>query len=161
MEHLENMEERDGADPDYIKSEIADARRQERGVNEKFEEFKQHIEEGAATIGDGNAAADTNTNSVEGSTAVGQPNRIINARKPPEPEADASLRDYSIWLDKFQDYMTLTKMMGTSQAEQMTTLRSFVSTGMCSNTRSIKIMKIFLRSKRNIAIDSVEFNQRR
>ena len=66
---------------------MEEARRLEREINGKFEEFKQHIK-GGATMGDVITVADPSPNSVEGRAAVGQSNVDKTTRRPPELEAD-------------------------------------------------------------------------
>ena len=101
------------------------------------------------------------------------PNKSM-MKKPPELEGDVSLKDFEVWKRKFMDYVVLSEMDKCDHDVQVATLRGFLSTEMYNKTKFamgiedetaltieeiLEKIKRFIRAKRNIALDRVEFEQ--
>ena len=97
-------------------------------------------------------------------------------KKPVELESDISLKDFETWRRKFTDYLVLTGLSEASKSTQVATLRGFLSSDMYDKLRIsigveydtdmdaeqiLESIRKFIRSKRNIALDRVLFEQRK
>ena len=91
-------------------------------------------------------------------------------------DTDISLKDFEIWKRKFSDYLVLSGIKEASRQTQVAILRGFLTADMYSKLRIsvgieddteknvdeiLESIKKFIRSKRNIALDRVEFEQRK
>ena len=91
-------------------------------------------------------------------------------------ESDISLKDFETWKRKFSDYLVLTGLNEAQRETQVATLRGFLSSDMYDKLRIsvgveddteltveeiLELIRKFIRSKRNIALDRVLFEQRR
>ena len=97
-------------------------------------------------------------------------------KKPIEMQSDISLKDFEIWKRKFKDYLVLTGLNDAPRETQIATLRGFLSSDMYDKLRIsvgveddtnldveqiLELLRKFIRSKRNIALDRVLFDQRK
>ena len=93
-----------------------------------------------------------------------------------ELESDISLKDFETWRRKFSDYLALTGLSEASKLTQVATLRGFLSSDMYDKLRIsigveddtdldaeqiLESIRNFIRSKRNIALNRVLFEQRK
>ena len=96
--------------------------------------------------------------------------------KPDEPEEHANLKDFEEWTCKLMDYYTLTGIDKCDDKVKVTTLRSYLSKHMHNilqfsigirddDERSMddvmEAIRKFIRSKRNVLLDRVEFERYR
>ena len=181
--HLEKMldvVEDDQVDA-YITAQMEDAEGVEKQITETFVMYCQRIQENVAQGNQTNRAED-NDGEIEGNPEE----TAINARpkvhlknvhkKPVELESDISLKDFETWRRKFSDYLVLTGLNEASKLTQVATLRGFLSSDMYDKLRIsigveddtdmdaeqiLESIRKFIRSKRNIALDRVLFEQRK
>ena len=91
-------------------------------------------------------------------------------------QSDISLKDFEICKRKFKDYLVLTGLNDAPKVTQVATLRGFLSSDMYDKLRIsvgveddtdldveqiLELLRKFIRSKRNIALDRVLFEQRK
>ena len=177
--HLEKM--LDGVEDDqvdaYIGAQMEDAEGVEKQITEMFVAYCQRIQENLAQVNQTNRAEDHDVevegNQDETTTNARPKNHLKNVHKKPiEMQSDISLKDFEIWKRKFKDYLVLTGLNDAPRETQVATLRGFLSSDMYDKLRIsvgveddtdlgveqiLKLLRKFIRSKRNIALDRVLF----
>ena len=180
--HLEKMGEA-GEDESLqaaVSKELAEAMAIDEAVNEEFVVYRQRIQENLAQANQTNGAdhdGEADSNLEETATNVRTRNHLKNVhKKPTEMESDISLKDFETWKRKFKDYLVLTGLNDAPKETQVATLRGFLSSDMYDKLRIsvgveddtdlgveqiLELLRKFIRSKRNIALDRVLFEQRK
>ena len=146
-----------------------------------FVAYCQRIQENLAQVNQTNRSED-HDGEVEGNPDETATNARPKAhlknvhKKPIEMQSDISLKDFEIWKRKFADYLVLTGLNDAPRQTQIATLRGFLSSDMYDKLRIsvgveddtdldveqiLELLRKFIRSKRNIALDRVLFEQRK
>ena len=166
-EHVMIMEELKDMNVDLIQNEYAGIEAVQDKTRKEFSEYMNQV---SGTNNEGANVDEPIGNQRVNNTS---PNKSM-IKKPPELEGDVSLKDFEAWRRKFIDYVVLSEMDKCDHDVQVATLRGFLSTEMYNKTKFtmgvedetgltigeiLEKIKRFIRAKRNIALDRVEFEQ--
>ena len=163
--HLEDIEALDGVDDEWLSGEYQNIEDCENALIEMTKQNEVFL------IDDGFQEDAGNVPTTGVSRIPKQ-----NFKKPSELEEQATLKDFDEWKKKLMDYYTLTGIDKCDEKVKVTTLRSYLSKHMhnilefsigikdedeTTMDDVLNAIKKFIRSKRNVLLDRVEFERYR